>query len=428
MPDIFDQISLEETPKGDIFDQIEYSPGKTKIPEVGRHVARTGSRIVESLAGLPGDILRTAELGARGVEKTGEKIREKIGLSPLKKEPIKSKTLPGSENIKEFSTKLFGETVLPQSKTEAFIDDIVSDAAVLAVPFKGKIPFVKSIGTAIAANTASKGAEKLGAREGGQAAAKIGTFFLSGLTGKGNVKKFWKNQYKLADEAVPVGEELRAFKLERNLDNLEDTLLQGLDTPSQQAVLKPLRQLRSKIKDGILSVKEAIASKISLNELRESLFEEVKGRTGRKGARNKLNDISHFLDNALEEYGKQNPKFYKHYNAAQEAYSGFQQSKKVANWISRVIPFGKMGKTSLLLAEALFKPATLPATGAAYVAFKSGELLTRMFKNPTLRKYYGNLVKSSINENKSGFLKNLHKMEQEIKKNDPDIFDQLASE
>ena len=51
-------IDIIEKHKGkslrDIFDEIEYTPPSK---ELGRHALRSGSRIVESVACLPGDIL-----------------------------------------------------------------------------------------------------------------------------------------------------------------------------------------------------------------------------------------------------------------------------------------------------------------------------------------------------------------------------------
>lgn len=131
--------------------------------------------------------------------------------------------------------------------------------------------------------------------------------------------------------------------------------------------------------------------------------------------------MSKFLDESLASYGKENPKFLEHYKAANEAYGGFQQSKRVGNWISKAIPFGKMGKTSLLIAEAIFKPASLKATIPAVGIFKIGELVARMTRNPTLRKYYGNLMKNAVNENKAGFIKNLNAMEKEVNQNESDL-------
>lgn len=421
-----DLNSMPSLPSGfELQEKKEILSKKSPLKEVGRHVARSGSRIAESVIGLPSDILQGAALGSRALEKGASKIREKIGLSPLKPEN-KPKGLPGSQELREFSEKTFGNIVTPQSKTESFIDDIVSDAAVLAIPVKGKIPFIRSIGSAIAANVAGKGVEKLGVGETGQAAAKIGTFFLAGLAGKGNVKKFWNNQYDLAEKSVPKGDKLEAFKLDRQLDKLSSELRKGgIETPSQKFVEKPLRDLQKIISEGELRVEDAIAAKKKINELRAGLFEEVKGKGAQKYARTKINDIAKYLDESIEKYGRENPDFFKHYKAANEAYSGFQQSKKVGQWIKKALPYGKMGHKALYLLEAIFKPAILKSTLPAFGALKTGELLTRMFKNPTLRQYYGNLMKDAINENKVGVLRNLKFMEKEIQKTDPDIFDSI---
>lgn len=422
MPDIFDEISLEEkTPQGDIFDQIEY---KSPLKETGRHLARSAARVGETLSGLPGDIISIPKkIAASAIGKISGKPTEEI------EKKFKGFGPPSSHEINKLTTQIFGDVITPQNEKEKLSDDIVSDAAALAVPIKGKIPFIRSIGTSIFANLAQKGAEKVGIGEKGQVATKLGAFFLAGLTGKGNVKKYWNKQYELAEKAVPADATFSAGKLERQLDKLESELKKGgIETSSQKFVQKPLEELRRTIDFGEMRVEDAIAAKKKINELRSSLFDEVKGKAARKGARTKINQIANFLDQSIEQYGKENPTFYEHWKNANEAFGGFQQSKRVGRWIARTLPINKLGKGSILIAEAIFKPATLPLTLGGVAAFKGAELLTRMFKNPTLRKYYTNLMKSAVDENKTGVLRNLSRMEKELKKNDPDIFDQLISE
>ncbi len=425
MPDIFDEISLEETPSGDIFDQIEASIPPTISQEIGRHGARTGSRIAETILGLPSDILQTAQLGARGLKKGAAKIREKIGLKPLE---IKEKPrgVPGSREIREFSEKIFGEKVTPKTKTESFIDDIVSDAAALALPVKGKIPFIRAIGTALSANVASEVAEKLGATEKQKIGAKIGTFFLAGLSGKGNVRKYWNKQYKLAEKSIPKGAEVEVFKMDAMLDRLEDNLRKGVSTPSKKFVLSPLKKIQNKIVTGEIPVEELLQFKRDINELRGSLYKDLSGKPSIKYAQGKINDLSKIIDNEISAYGKTNPEFMKHYRNANEAYAGFHQSKRVGNWVNRALPFGKMGKTALFIAESIFKPASLKFTLPGVAAFKSAEFITRMLKNSTLRRYYTNLMKSAVDENKTGVIRNLRNMEKEIEKNEPDMFELIS--
>lgn len=383
---------------------------KSQIP---RHLARSASRAGEAVIGLPGDIMRSAGAGAALLEKGAGKIREKIGLSPLKS-GIKEGLVPGSAQLKKYSRQLFGDIVEPETETEAFFDDIIGDAAVLAIPLKAKIPlksFIRPIGTAIAGNLASKGAEKLGIGETGQNIAKLGTFFVSGLVGKGGLKKFWNEKYSEAEKAIPEGAELDAFNLDRQLDQLDSVLRKGgIETPSQIFVQKPLKELKNTILDGRMKVEDAVAAKKKINELRGHLFEDVKSKEGRKYARTKINDIAKFLDESLETYGKENPSFYKPYKEANEAFAGYQQSRKAGRWVNEMIE-DKVGKGGKFILKHLFAPASY----SGMAGLKAGELATRVLKNATTRKYYTNLMKDAVKENQKGFLKNLGNLEKALR-------------
>jgi len=211
-----------------------------------------------------------------------------------------------------------------------------------------------------------------------------------------------------------------------DLEQIEKMLRSGVSTPSKTAVLKPLQDLKAHIKKGRMKVSDARQAKIDINELRESLFDEVKGKTARKGARTKLNDISRALDKGLEGYGKTNPKFYEPYKEANEAYAGFHQSQKVGRFLSRMLKLGKFSKGGLLLLEAILKPTALPYTVGAYGALKGGELLARALKNPTLKKYYSDILTQSLKENGAGTVRSLRKLEEGLRK-DPE-FSQLLAE
>ena len=426
LPPLPEGFVLDESttvPFEEFGEMIEKKPSFKE--ELGRHTARTGARIGEALIGLPGDIGRLLQTGAEAVGTQAVKVREKTGLSPLKVTTAPP-GVPGSQELKELSTKIFGKTVLPQTPREAFIDDIVGDAAVLAIPVKGKIPFIRSIGTAIAANLGAKVAEKLGLGEKGQAVAKLGTFFLAGLTGRGSVKKYWNQQYKLAQEAIPTDTRISTGNLNKKLRIFErENLLKGGPTAAKKKVREFFDDLSKKSERGSIEVDELLQFKHDINQNRSGLYGKELSRTELKVAKRYYNELASGIEDSIQSYGKKNPDFLKHWTNAQESFAGFQQSKRVGNWISRAIPFGKLGKGGLLILEALFKPATLKATLPGIAILKSGEILTRMLKNPTLRRFYGNLMKDAVKENAAGVVKNIRAMEKEIEKSDPDIFDEL---
>lgn len=404
---------------GEIIEESEtsFQPPSLK-EEVGRHALRTASRVGESLVGLPGDILNIPKrLASTGLGKIPGVEKEKVSKA------LKSIGPPSSEEIKDLSFKIFGEKVIPQNKTERLADDIVSDASVLAIPVKGKIPFLRAIGTAAGANLAEKGAEMLGVGEKGQAAVKLGTFLLAGLTGKGNVKKYYSKEYELAKDSIPKNTKVQAFGLDRQIDHLERNLTKGISTPSKKFVLNPIKEIRNKIKKGTVKVEDLIEIKKDLNEIRGSLYKDLGTKQSVKYAQGKINDLATLLDDQIAEYGKSNSKFLSHYTNANQAFSGFQQSKKVSNWINKVLPFKNMSKGKLMILEAIFKPAALAVSVPAIGVLKGSELLARVFRNRSLRSFYGNLMKDAVKENRTGVLKNISKIEEGLKKEEPDLFD-----
>ncbi|MFP3859220.1 MAG: hypothetical protein ACLFUW_00210 [Bacteroidales bacterium] len=383
-----------------------------------RHIIRSLSRAGESIVGLPGDLASMVQgLGIKGLEKVSGKDLSKV------KKATDVFLPPTSKEIYDLSYKIFGEKINPQNEKEKFADDVISDLAVLALPVKGKIPFARSIGTALAGNITKETAKALGVGETGQELTKLGTFFLSGLIGRGGVKKYWNENYKKANEAIPDGAKVSSFGMERKIDKVERTLKKGIETPSKKFVLSPLKEIRSKIKTGEVKVDELVQMKKDLNEIRGKLYSELPGKQSIKYAQGKINDVAEIIDSTLENYGKTNPSFLKPYKNANEAYAGFQQSRKVGNWMKRNLPFKNMSKGSFLILEAIFKPAALGATVPAYGVLKSGELLARIGKNPSLRNHYLNIIKAAANENKGGLLRHLSKLEKGLEKDYPEFED-----
>lgn len=424
MSDIFDRITIDDSPRGDVFDEIQISESALPVQEITRHLGRTASRIGESVLGLPGDVLRTGQLAARGLEKGAGRIRRTLGMAE-RETGLRQPGIPGSEELKNLSQKIFGEAVTPQTAGESFVDDIVSDASVLALPIKGKIPFIRAIGTAVAGNVGEEAAKRLGAGQKGQAAAKLGSFFLAGLMGRGNVKKYWNQQYRLAEEALPADAKIDSFLLDSRLRKIERELERGISTPSKNFVKRPLEQIRKKAIRGEVGIDELIEMKKDINELRGSLYKDLTGKQSIRYAQGKINEVANLLDSEIQRYGKGNPKFLSHYKNANDAYAGFNQSRRVGNWIGKQIK--TIGKGPILILEGLFRKL-IPASGVGFVGLKAGELMTRITRNPTLRRFYSNMMKDALKENSAGFLRNLKSLEKKLKEEEPDIFSRIQEE
>lgn len=402
---------------------------ETTPQKLGRNIARSGARAVESLGGIGGDLL---SLISQGVEKGGkalgvpEEVIEKgktIGksLSPLG-------GLPTSEEIKEkFSERLGGEYLKPQSSGEEFSDEIVGDAAQLLLPIKGKIPFgkqllkhtLRALGTAAGANSAASIAGALGAEEKGKTATKLGSMLLMGALGRGSPKKYVGNLYKEAEEAIKGAPRVPTHDLRAGIREIERGLRKGLKAPSEKAVLSKIKELNKKMARGTIGVDELWASKRSLNEeMAKALFESPsKGAKAR--AKNLFKSVNKKINTELDKYAKDNPAFGKAYKSAEEGFAALAQSELLGNFIRNN---AKYSPNSILLYPLIHAfPGTSAAAAAGGAgAYKGAQLAYRLAKSKALRTHYKNVLKAAAQGNSGAMNNNLKKMDEELSKQPKD--------
>lgn len=415
---------------------IDFSPynevKKQPLNELGRHVARSASRAAETIAGLPGDIAsipgHVAKIASQS--KTGQMLLGK-GEHPEFEEAfdIAKKILPfgvpTSSALREKSKELSGGYLEPQSKGEELSDAIVSDFASLAIPVKGKVPLLKSLGIALGiasgSNLAEKGVEMLGADKNAQTATKIGSTFLLSLIKPNGAKNYADSLYKEARELVPKGALADATSLSKNLAGLRKELKKGASAPYKSNALTKVSEIQDKIKRGQIPVEELTEFKRDINQARSSLYtDQSLDKGGRRLAKKNLDATAKAVDGALYDYGKTNPQWEKSYRSANEAYGAIAQSKKVSDSIARYFKAHPSHAIGAIASEIFFAPKTIPLAIGTFGALKTGELLTRIAKSPTLTKYYTGVVEAALKDDAAAIAKNLNKLEAASKKEESD--------
>lgn len=415
---ILEEEKIEEAPT------LETAPTAEK--EALRHLARSGARAGETILGLPGDIMslakeapfKTAQL--LGVpEETLQRARDISKYIPL---PLQD--LPTSREIREKITSKIGEGYLePKTKKEQFADEVLSDAVALAVPLpvKGLKTFPKTtkllkyLGTSLGANSASELAKSLGASEKTQGALKLGSFMLLGTIGRKNIKDLYKTKFSEADKALKGNPKVNASYLNKYIENTRSKLKKGLESTSEKAVINKLNALQNKIKNGLIEVKELQASKRSLNEEVGKILAEVPTKAAKQRARKLLNEVNFRIGQDLKKYGKRNPKFWKPYSEANEAFKIYNQSNLIGNNISKLSKYSPASPLLYPLMKVLPAPTVATAIGTTG-AYKIGQLAYRLTKSPVLRKHYTDLIKASSQENALAITRALKKMDQELLK------------
>jgi hypothetical protein len=302
---------------------------------------------------------------------------------------------------------------------EQFGDDIVGLASALLV---GKDPtkvknVVTALGKAVATKGASKGVEKLGGGKTAQLVTEMGTLFLLGLFSKDAAKKMVSDKYDRARSFIPKNAVIKTEGLSKELAALEKDLSKGLSTTTKNDVKAAVQELQQKISSGKYPADELVQSFHDINERmsQKNLFQEL-SKTEQRNLRHRYNQFKDKVSTELAKYGKENPEFYKEWSEANEAFKTFEESKKVTRYLE-----GHIGKlppklaTSMAIEVFLGHPEAAAATGASFAGLKTGELLYRIGKSPTLQKHYLDVIQHASAENFPAMVNSLNRLDKGLK-------------
>lgn len=386
------------------YDDIVEKENTPQQSPLVRHPRRVLQRGAETVLGLPGDIVQFITSLAGPVpeeEKEQMDSGRKLWGSVLE-------SIPTSSDIRARSAEVNPE-LEPKSELEGIADEFVEDVTALSIPVGGRVPFMKSIGTAFAGNLAKSGAKALNLSEGSQDLTKMGIMMFSGMFGKGRGLESYKNNlFKSARNSVNEGD-VAKYNLKR-MQNLRRDLMKGSMNDAKRPTLKILNEMEKKIKDGVIPVDESIQFDIDLGRaIRES-------GSDKQAKRNLLN--LHSINNeALAEYGKTNPTFNESYKEANKIFQGLATSTAAKDFIKKNANLKNLSYSSALLG---ITPGALGMKMAGIGALGSGiyaaEVAKRIASNPALRRYYQNVLTASLNENKTQLMRNLSGLERVAKK------------
>lgn len=375
-----------------------------EIFETGRHATRIGSRIAETIGGIPGDVGSLIQSGVfAGLEKlTGIPATEEA------REKAKGYRAPTSKELKKMSIEATGGYTKPQSKAEEIGDELAETVASLVGPMK----FRKVLGVSIGSQAAKEGIKLLGGGETSQEAGKLGTMFLLSMLNPGGALKYAESQYDKAD-ILSKGASISAKNLENNLYNLRSDLQKGVSTSNKSSVLKPIEEILPKIKNGKIRVDELTSAKRDIN----NLMGEPSTLTG---ARKLLNGLGKEIDNAIKPYEKINPQFGKVYRPANEIYGAVKQGNKASNFIKKTL--GAKSVLGAAIAEtALGHPEYIIPTIATALgslgAAKTVDFMTRVAKSKELQKFYSKAITAALAEDASALRLYEDKIEEYLIKN-----------
>lgn len=377
--------------------------------DIERNQAQFTSRMIEGVAGLPGDLVNF--------------IGGVFGYNP---------EVPGSQKLKETSEELTEGYTKPQGELEEKVGETMQDIALFALPGAKHYSIARNIGIPVVANLAKEGLKYSGANEKQQAYGKIGSMILLDLLNHrkalGTSKEYASSLFKKADEAIPKGLSIKSSNLEKSLDALESSFKSGGERPSTGDALKKISEIRGEIKNGKIDLKDLVAYRPAINEWIDKYkgFDIAVPPSVKNKIIHNLNQVKSEVIKSAEEYGsKYNPEYLNMSKSANEAYSAYSQSNKIANFIERVAGSKvKSNAAKSLLGIAGISGATgltsglgMLAGGSATLAAASGYKIFKMIlrsKSPTLRNHYFKIIEGAAKGNTSQVLKNAKILDKEL--------------
>lgn len=402
------QLDQEQKKQEDPFEsvRIKKADENSGLYEIGRHAARIGSRIAETIGGIPGDVNSLIQSGViTGLNKLGVKP-----LSQEQEEQFRGTGLPSSADLKKFSEEKTSGLTTPENEYERFGDELAQTAASLLGPMK----FRKAFGVALGSTFAKQGVKTLGLGEGSQEAAKLGTMLmLTAINPKGALN-YASEQYKHANQ-LSKGASIHASGFSSNLKNLRTDLEKGVTTTSKNSVIKPIDDILEKVKNSKILVEDLTAAKRDLN----TIMKDPQLLTREKKL---LKVVGKEIDKAIVPYEKTNPAFSKAYRPANEIYGAVMQGTKAADFIRKGL--GAKSVLSAALAEvALGHPEyaipTIAGSIGALGAAKAGDFFIRVAKSPELQKYYTKAIAAAVAEDLPSLRIYAEKIEDEFNSTPP---------
>lgn len=380
---------------------------KVQQPSFGEESTRIATQLaargLETAIGLPGDITRIAEAIYERNPVTKFPFLEKE-VQQDKRKPF----LPTSSEFREMSKRAHQEALEPQSRTEEIAGNIVGDLILAPGSLTRKIA-ISTFG-----NLGQETAKEFGAGEKGQIGAKIAAGFLASRFGQKNVKDFYKEEFEAASRSIPKDALRSGKRIENFLEASQKNINQGGYAPWKTEINTQIDALKKNIKNGAVPVKAIDQAVKDINShLRQVKIDPQAERW--------LMKLKTAAQHELKQYGKTNPEFIKHYQDANAAFSGFQQSRIASKYIDKIKDMGLLkgisaGAIEFIVGgpEALAK--TVAIGGATIGAAKQAEFIGRIFSNPILFKYYTQTLASAAKENSMQVLKNIQKFDEEFKK------------
>lgn len=418
-----DQNFLKEYDENEIERGVEHSIGSMAAHGLG------------SIVSLPGNIRDIILSAAPQAQEIRKKFNNKFGLSwdesyfDQKSEEEKNpdsitekiatpfkflvNKLPNSQDVNEFIDEIGGGALAPRNETEKLANELSEDIvnSFLTRAPKGIVSnfLIPGVGTFI-----RKGLEMFDVSATGQQTGKIMSNIALNMANIANPRQMVGANIRHNRRLIPANDMIDVRPQDaKYLNLLENRLRSGGTSPSKTAALTKIEEFNNAIINNQVPARQSYDFYRTINELKTNYGAfNVEGAAKPAHVFN-LNKVQKLNNNMLNRYGSKNRRFLNEFRENNAAWASLEQSDAIAGYVAKNYhkPFVSEAAKSMFAKSNVTLPAVIGLS-----ALERAQAIVQRLGNPTLRKYYGQVLRHSTERNSAAMINSLQRFDKEAKK------------
>jgi hypothetical protein len=401
-----------------------------------RNALQYTSRGLEQIAGQYGNIEKFAKDTLANVPERGgfigEAISEYIGKNRWERlvrgPPGQTQTHPTSAQLRQASEELSGGYTSPKTKGEAKVGELVEDiASATSGQFGiGRIPTAaNSLLIPAAANATKEIVEGLGFGNEKAQQAKAAVWLPLSLAFNVNGPAYASSLMNEGRQGIPNTVQMNVPRFLQRLDAVERSPLMINSDPRSALARTQIAALRQDVAQGQTNSQSIMTMYDGVNAAKRNrgLFEL--NRADRTFATARIDEVRHAVRDELFDAAHAYPEALGAWQSGVTAWAVIHRSNSLTNWIESIAK-GSYAKLLTGPVAALFGVGTYGGIKAPLVAgvssaaipaaYKTGQILYRMWQDPNLARYYWGAINGATAQNLPSFINNYEKLDKEVKK------------
>lgn len=393
--------------------------------------ASLGAHAVGSLAKLPDTLMGLITDTGEQAKKSRQYLNEKLGLgfddefitsdSPFNydlsiKAPFKflGDYIPSPEAVDKFIDTSFEGYLAPKSDKQKLANNIAEDIIFSALNRNPK-NLIRNFLIPAGSNLLKKAAELFGVDPNSSEIIKMVSWIAADMASISDPRQMLTNRFNQTRRLARPGDMINTNARDlRFLDLLEADMTSGGARPSTSAALTKINEMRAAMQNGQVPARQMLDFYRSINEHLTNFGAHAVEGTGKAEHVFRLRQAQQLTNNMLNRYGRtQNPQFLESFRENNLAWASLQQSDNVAKFVRKnyTKPFVSEAAKGIFM-NAGGKGIAV-ATGLT--ALERLQSFVRRLENPILRRYYGDVLRHSIESNVPAMMKSLNSFDKTAK-------------